>query len=79
MQKTRIWLNLRNQYGVRENVCAPLAFMGVKVDVALNATIRGKEAIISTSDSKVKVVIIPTDEEYMIARDTEEIVKDLRG
>ncbi|MEG0011081.1 MAG: acetate kinase [Muribaculaceae bacterium] len=68
-----------NQYGVRENVCAPLAFMGVKVDVALNATIRGKEAIISTSDSKVKVVIIPTDEEYMIARDTEEIVKDLRG
>ncbi|MEG2402800.1 MAG: acetate kinase, partial [Muribaculaceae bacterium] len=43
------------------------------------ATIRGKEAIISTSDSKVKVVIIPTDEEYMIARDTEEIVKDLRG
>ncbi|MEG2219126.1 MAG: acetate kinase [Muribaculaceae bacterium] len=68
-----------NQYGVRENVCAPLAFMGVKVDVALNATIRGKEAIISTSDSKVKVVIIPTDEEYMIARDTEEIVKELRG
>ncbi|MGN0212991.1 MAG: acetate/propionate family kinase [Muribaculaceae bacterium] len=64
-----------NQTGVRANVCRPLRFMGVEVDEALNATIRGKEAIISTQASRVKVVVIPTDEEYMIARDTEAIVE----
>lgn len=64
-----------NQTGVRANVCRPLEFLGVKVDEAINATIRGKEAVISTPDSKVKVVVIPTDEEYMIARDTEAIVE----
>ncbi len=64
-----------NQVGVRENVCTPLAFMGVELDNALNATIKGKEAIISTPSSKVKVVVIPTDEEYLIARDTEAIVE----
>lgn len=64
-----------NQASVRANVCRPLAFMGVKIDETLNATIRGTEAVISTADSKVKVVVIPTDEEYMIARDTEAIVE----
>ena len=63
-----------NQTGVRENVCAPLAFMGVKLDNELNAKIRGTETLISTVDSKVKVVVIPTDEELMIARDTEAIL-----
>lgn len=63
-----------NQIGVRENVCAPLAFMGVELDKELNAKIRGTETIISTEASKVKVVVIPTDEELMIARDTEAIV-----
>lgn len=63
-----------NQTGVRENVCAPLAFMGVELDKELNAKIRGTETIISTEASKVKVVVIPTDEELMIARDTEAIV-----
>lgn len=68
-----------NQVGVRENVCKPLAFMGVEIDSELNAKIRGKEALISTSSSKVKVAVIPTDEEYMIARDTERIVKGLEA
>lgn len=63
-----------NQTGVRENVCAPLAFMGVEIDSELNARTRGTETVISTPDSKVKVVVIPTDEELMIARDTEAIV-----
>ena len=63
-----------NQTGVRRNVCAPLGFMGVELDNALNDTIRGKEALISTPASRVKVCVIPTDEELMIARDTEEIV-----
>ena len=64
-----------NQYGVRENVCATLGFMGVEIDKQVNATTRGTETIISAPSSKVKVVVIPTDEEYMIARDTEAIVE----
>jgi len=66
-----------NQTGVRENVCKPLAFMGVEIDRKINECTRGTETIISTQASKVKVVVIPTDEELMIARDTEEIVKNL--
>ena len=57
-----------NQASMRAEVCRDMEFMGVKVDEALNATIRGKEAVISTPDSKVKVVVIPTDEELMIAK-----------
>ena len=64
-----------NQTGVRENVCKPLAFMGVEIDAALNAGSRGKEAVISTPSSRVTVCVIPTDEEKMIAQDTEKIVK----
>ncbi len=63
-----------NQTGVRENVCAPLGFIGVEINKELNAKVRGTETVISTPASKVKVVVIPTDEELMIARDTEAIV-----
>ncbi len=63
-----------NQTSLRENVCAPLGFMGVEIDKEFNLGLRGKEAVISTPASKVKVVVIPTDEELMIARDTESIV-----
>lgn len=64
-----------NQASLRANVCRPLEFIGVKVDEDLNATIHGDEAVISSADSKVKVVVIPTDEEFMIAHDTEAIVE----
>ena len=63
-----------NQTGVRANVCRPLAFMGVEIDEAYNATVRGEEAVISTPSSRVKVCVIPTDEELMIARDTQALV-----
>ncbi len=63
-----------NQTSMREETCKGLEFMGVKIDAAKNATIRGKEAIISAPDSKVKVVVIPTDEELMIASDTMALV-----
>lgn len=63
-----------NQTGLRGNVCRPLGFMGVELDEDLNAKTRGTETVISTPASKVKVVVVPTDEELMIARDTEEIV-----
>ncbi len=59
-----------NQAGMREEVCKDMEWMGVKLDNKLNATIRGREAVISTPDSKVTVVVIPTDEELMIATDT---------
>jgi len=51
--------------------------MGVKIDNELNAKSRGKEVLLSTPESTVKVVVIPTDEEYMIASDTLEIVEKL--
>jgi acetate kinase len=66
-----------NQTDVRTSVCAPLKFMGVEIDTAVNDTIRGDEAVISTAASKVKVVVVPTDEEMMIARDTRAIVEKL--
>ena len=64
-----------NQAGLRADVCRPLSFMGVKIDEELNARTRGTETVISTPDSKVTVIVVPTDEELMIARDTEAIVK----
>jgi len=64
-----------NQTRTRQKVCDSLAFMGVKIDAELNARSRGKEVLLSTPDSTVKVVVIPTDEEFMIAKDTLEIVE----
>ena len=63
-----------NQTSTREYVCEGLGFMGVKIDNELNARSHGKEVLLSTPDSTVKVVVIPTDEEFMIASDTLEIV-----
>ena len=65
-----------NQYQTRKRVCRQLSYLGVKIDEELNDTLwRGKEGEISLPDSKVKVVVVLTDEEYMIARDTEAIVE----
>lgn len=66
-----------NQTDVRENVCAPLAFIGVEIDKTVNDATHGTETIISTPSSKVKVVVVPTDEELTIARDTKAIVEAL--
>ncbi len=67
-----------NQTGTRQKVCESLSFMGVKIDKELNAASRGKEVLLSTPDSTVKVVVIPTDEEFMIASDTLEIVNQAK-
>lgn len=67
-----------NQTGLRGNVCRPLGFMGVELDEQLNLTTRGTETVISAPSSKVKVVVVPTDEEMMIARDTRDIVSKLK-
>lgn len=63
-----------NQADVRYDSCEGLEFLGIKVDKELNDTIHGEEKIISTPDSRVKVVVVPTDEEIVIARDTKELV-----
>lgn len=62
-----------NGIEVRKQICDSLSFLGVKIDEEKNNS-RGKEVEISTPDSKVKVFVIPTNEELMIARDTMEIV-----
>lgn len=64
-----------HQSSTRANVCNPLRFMGVAIDDAANDANNGDEGIISTPNSAVKVVVIPTDEEYMIAKDTEAIIE----
>ena len=64
-----------NQFSTRQAVCEELEFMGIKLDKDINWGLRGIEAVISAPDSKVKVVVIPTDEEFMIASDTREILK----
>ncbi len=58
-----------NSVSQRLDIASGLEFMGVKMDAEAN-NCRGKEAVISAADSKVKVLLIPTDEELMIARDT---------
>lgn len=64
-----------HQSSTRANVCNPLRFMGVEIDDAANDANNGDEGIICTPNSAVKVVVIPTDEEYMIAKDTEAIIE----
>ena len=63
-----------NDKAIRAMVCKGLEYMGVKLDDEANS-VRGKETVISTADSKVKVLLIPTNEELMIAMDTASIVK----
>ena len=63
-----------NQISMREEACAGLEFLGIKIDKEKN-NIRGKEAEISTDDSRVKVWVVPTDEEIVIARDTMALVQ----
>ena len=55
-------------------IASDLEFMGVKMDAEAN-NVRGKEVVISAADSKVKGLLIPTNEELMIAMDTAAIVK----
>jgi acetate kinase len=63
-----------NQIGLRMDAVEGLEFLGIKMDAERN-NVRGKETILSADDSKVKVVLIPTDEEIVIARDTKELVE----
>lgn len=66
-----------NQANCREEVCKSLEYLGVKIDAEKNK-VRGEEMVISTPDSKVKVVVVPTDEELMIALDTMTILNEIK-
>ena len=63
-----------NDLTIRENICNKLAFLGVKLDKERN-NVRGKMQLISADDSKIKVFLIPTNEELMIARETLRLAK----
>jgi len=66
-----------NQTGLRMDSLEGMEFLGIKMDAERN-NVRGKEVVLSAEDSRVKVVLIPTDEEIVIARDTVEIVSNLK-
>ncbi|QOR36081.1 acetate kinase [Clostridium sp. 'deep sea'] len=65
-----------NSATIRKMVCDGLTYLGVDIDPQLNGK-RGEELDISTATAKVKVLVIPTNEELMIARDTKEIIENL--
>ena len=63
-----------NGAGNRTNIVSGLEFMGIKIDEEKNK-VRGQEIDISTQDAKIRVLVIPTNEELMIAMDTAALVK----
>ena len=63
-----------NDWVTRQEAVKGLEFMGVELDASINTGLRGKETIVSTASSKVKVMVIPTNEELVIATDTYEII-----
>lgn len=67
-----------NSDEMRAHICNEMGNLGIKLDLMKNK-VRGQEKVISTDDSKVKILLIPTNEELMIARDTFEIVSELEN
>ncbi len=63
-----------NQINIRKGICQKLAFMGVDLDIEAN-NIRSEEKVISKPESKIKVYVIPTNEELMIAKETLRLIK----
>ena len=59
----------------RQAICNHLGFFGVELDEGLNQKIKGEEAEISSPNSRVKVFVIPTNEELMIARETKKVIE----
>ncbi len=64
-----------NDQPIREAVCEDMDFFGIRIDKQLNASIKGKDTVISTADSRTKVMVISTDEELVIAMDTVRLSK----
>jgi len=64
-----------NQWKTRAYVCQNMEYMGMKIDLEKNDGMRGDEMVISTPDSKVTIIVVPTDEEFTIASDTMDILQ----
>ena len=58
----------------RSGICEDLKFLGIEIDEILNQRVKGKEQVISKDEAKVKIIVVPTNEELMIAIDTNNIV-----
>ncbi len=65
-----------NSVNTRAGICSELEWLGINIDRDKNLSVRGTEAIISSPESKVKVLIVPTNEELLIALDTEKIFRE---
>ena len=63
-----------NDWQTRADICRELEFMGVKMDYAKNEQLRGEETVLSVADSKVTILLIPTNEELVIVRDTRALI-----
>ena len=67
-----------NEYRIRRDICEGLEFMGIELDVEKNKSDE-REKFINTDNSKVKILVVPTNEELLIARDTLEVVSGLKN
>ncbi len=68
-----------NSYIVRSKALAEMNYLGIELDEAYNKTVRSIETIISTPQSRIKIMVVPTNEELVIAQETERIVKEYRA
>lgn len=64
-----------NDFYVRSLVCRDMSFLGIEIDEKINESNRGVEVVLSPETAKVKVIVVPTDEEFMIASDTMELLR----
>ncbi|MBI5010003.1 MAG: acetate kinase, partial [Bacteroidia bacterium] len=62
----------------REKICENMEFLGLEFDKKVNNGVRGKELIISKKESRVTVMIVPTNEEWVIASETRDIVEQMK-
>ncbi|KUO52415.1 MAG: acetate kinase [Desulfitibacter sp. BRH_c19] len=65
-----------NSGAIREKICENMDYLGINIDLEINK-IRGEEKVVSTIDSSTKVVVVPTNEELMIARETKEVLESI--
>ena len=65
-----------NQINIRKKICNYLKFMGLEIDEEVN-NVRGEEILITKPESKIKAYIVPTNEEFVIARDTKALVDNM--
>ncbi|MDR2533802.1 MAG: acetate kinase [Tannerellaceae bacterium] len=63
-----------NQWTTRDEVCSSMEYMGIYLDKDTNSKVKGREMVISKAESPVTVIVVPTDEEFMIASDTMQVL-----